>query len=180
MLRAVRTTKMPEDRDFDLRSLYIQHGPAVFGVAAKICSRDHAADVTQEVFTELWQNPGRFHPERGSMRSYLLTIAHHKAVDLVRSGVARTGRERRVSAETLAPYEDIEFDSFAQEHANRLASALMTLPAGQRDAIVTAFYGQCTYREAALVLGQPEGTTKTRIRMGLMQLRTSLTTEAFR
>jgi RNA polymerase sigma-70 factor (ECF subfamily) len=168
---------MPERSDFDFGILYTQRGQAVFGMAAKICGRDHAADVTQDVFVELWQNPGRFHADRGSLRTYLLTIAHHKAVDHVRSGVARSARERRVPVEDLARNDRGGNGLLAQEDRVRVARALMTLTPDQRDAIVTAYFWECTYREAAVVLRQPEGTVKSRIQSGLMQLRVFMSGE---
>jgi RNA polymerase sigma-70 factor (ECF subfamily) len=168
---------MYEARDSVFQSSYIEHSQAVFCVAAKICGTDYAVDVTQDVFVEFWQNPDRFDPERGTMRAFLVTIAHHKAVDVVRSGVARTARERRLSAVSWAPDRGIDSNLISEEKGSRVTDALRSLPIDRRDAIVTAFYGECTYREAAVALGQPEGTIKSRIRSGLGQLRVLLADE---
>jgi RNA polymerase sigma-70 factor (ECF subfamily) len=142
-------------------------------MAAGICGRDQAADVTQEVFLQLWCQPERFDPARGTLRTLLLTMAHHRAIDLLRAGAARQAREREhAPGDFVQP--DVGSDLLAEEHATRVTRALLQLPMERRDAIVTAYYGQCTYGEAAAVLGQPEGTIKARIRAGLRQLREAL------
>jgi RNA polymerase sigma-70 factor (ECF subfamily) len=162
---------------FDFRSAYIEHSHAVFSMAAKICGKDWAADVTQEVFLALWNRPERFDSTKGTLRALLVTMGHHKAVDLIRAGAARKSRERS-DALSGRIHGDKEFGVFYEEHADRVTQALMTLSEARRDAIVIAFYGGCSYVETAIVLDQPEGTIKARIRAGLSQMRTLLETGA--
>jgi RNA polymerase sigma factor (sigma-70 family) len=155
------------------KDLYDEHGPGVFRMALRLCGPKLAADVTQEVFLQFWRFPERFDPTRGTLRSLLLTMAHHKSVDLVRTESARRLREQQ---STTAESTDGAIESVLESaRFTRLAEELAKLPEEQREAIVTTFYGDCSYREAAVVLGDPEGTVKSRIRAGLAQLRISLT-----
>jgi RNA polymerase sigma-70 factor (ECF subfamily) len=161
-----------DDADDVFRHLYAEHSQGVYGLAWRICGSSFAGDITQEVFLSLWKNPDRFDPIRGSLHSLLLTMAHGKAIDIVRSETARRGREKRsASAEPMSDVGDEEFD---KNTASLITLALDRLPAKEKEAIVTAFYGDCTYREAALVLGQPEGTIKARIRKGMARMRFDL------
>jgi RNA polymerase sigma-70 factor (ECF subfamily) len=154
------------------RALYDEHGPGVFRLAAALCGPRLAADVAQEVFLQFWRHPERFDPAKGTLRSLLLTMAHHRSVDLIRTEHARRMREQR---SVVGDPTDIAVESARDgERFVRLSEELSKLPRGQREAIVTTFFGHCSYREAAVVLGQPEGTIKSRIRAGLTQLRISL------
>ncbi len=154
------------------RQLYAEHHQGVYGLAWRICGSTFAGDITQEVFLSLWRNPDRFDPTRGSLHSLLMTMAHGKAVDVVRSETARRGREKRTaSAES---YSEAGEEGFENRSISQIAQALDRLPPKEREAIVTAFYGHCTYKEAALVLGQPEGTVKARIRRGMARMRFDL------
>jgi RNA polymerase sigma-70 factor, ECF subfamily len=154
------------------RAVYDEYGPGVFRLASALCGPRLAADVTQEVFLQLWRNPQRFDPTRGTLRSLLLTMAHHKSVDLIRTEHARRLREQRSVVGDATEF-DVE-SVLGGERFVRLSEELSKLPRGQREAIVTTFYGHCSYQEAAVVLGHPEGTIKSRIRAGLTQLRISL------
>jgi RNA polymerase sigma-70 factor (ECF subfamily) len=155
------------------RNLYHEHGPGVFRMASRLCGPRLAADVTQEVFLQFWRSPERFDPTRGSLRSLLVTMAHHKSIDLVRTENARRRRELRSTTEDST---DIAMEGVLEgDRIARLTEELSKLPQEQREAIVITFYGHCSYREAAVVLGHPEGTVKSRIRAGLTQLRISLT-----
>lgn len=149
---------------------YRDHGRIVFNLAARVCGRAHAEDVTQEVFLRFWRHPERFDPSRGTLRIFLLTMAHSCSVDLVRSSQSRRAREDRTSR--LSPIASTSLgDQLEADEANeRVCIALNALPSGERDAIVTAFFGECSYRQAAVVLGEPEGTIKARIRAGLRRL----------
>jgi len=101
-------------------------------------------------------------------------MAHHKAVDVVRSEVSRQAREERVDPSGPLPPADVDHKILREEGGARVRAALAELPTGERQAIITAFYGGCSYREAATRLGQPEGTVKSRIRIGLQRLRPAL------
>ena len=158
--------------------MFEEHGGAVFNVAARWGGGARAADVTQDVFARLWRQPDRFDPTRGSLRTFLLSVARNVAIDQARSDSSRGAREQRhgraqLRAELSSGPADL---AVLHDDADRLLAALDRLPTPIREAVVTAFYGRLTYREAADVLGVPEGTIKSRIRVGLRQLRTELAT----
>jgi len=161
------------DRD-GFASAYRAHHGAVTSVASRVCGQHHALDVAQDVFVTLWRHPERFDIERGSLRSYLLTLAHHKAVDVLRSETARQRREVRVDVADAPMTATVDDDLLRSASAARVRKAVGGLPAKEREALVIAFYDQRTYREAAAWLGEPEGTIKSRIRSGLQRLHPAL------
>lgn len=157
-----------------LAEAYRRHGGAVFALAQRVLrDRGRAEDVTQTVFTTLWESADRFDPEKGSLRVFLLTMAHRRAIDSVRSETRRKSREERLASWAEAPY-DLEREVWDLAVADHLKDALGRLSDGERQAIGMAYFGGHTYREVAEVLGQPEGTIKTRIRSGLLRLRAAL------
>jgi RNA polymerase sigma-70 factor (ECF subfamily) len=162
-----------DDSDDVFRDLYAEHCRGVYGLAWQICGARFAGDVTQDVFLSLWSNPDKFDPSRGSLHALLLTMARGKAIDLVRSETARRGRETR-TASIDRSYADDSVGELDDEMAAIVVRALDQLPANEKEAISTAFYGRCTYKEAAIVLGQPEGTIKARIRRGMTRMRHEL------
>jgi RNA polymerase sigma-70 factor (ECF subfamily) len=166
-----------DDGEATFLRIYQAHSPSVYGLASGICGPKLAADVTQEVFLQFWQHPGRFDPERGSLRTLLLTMAHYKSVDLIRTENNRRAREHK-SAPSAILQIDIEGGALEKERFTSLSEALKELPKPRREAIETAFWGQSSYRETAAVLGQAEGTTKSQIRAGLAQLRLILGEES--
>ncbi|HEX5266276.1 MAG TPA: sigma-70 family RNA polymerase sigma factor, partial [Acidimicrobiales bacterium] len=123
--------------------------------------------------TLLWDHPERFEPDRGTLRSYLLTMAHRRAVDAVRREERRRGREERASVRTVAPY-DLEHEVWDLAVASHVREALGRLADAERQVIELAYFSGYTYREVAALLGQPEGTVKSRIRSGLARLRAEL------
>jgi len=150
------------------------HYAAVSAAARRICGPVHAADVTQDVFLVLLRQPDAFDPERGSLRSFLLALARHKAVDVLRSETSRHAREQRVNTLDAPIQPSVDDDLLRRDTAVRVRAALAALPTKERDAITTAFYDHCTYRQAAARLGEAEGTTKSRIKSGLGRLRPAL------
>jgi RNA polymerase sigma-70 factor (ECF subfamily) len=155
-----------------LSEVYRRHGGAVRGLARRLLgSGAQADDVTQEVFLDLWNRPERFDPSRGSLRTFLLTAAHGRAVDVLRSDTARAAREQRTAAETAAAGYDVERHAWDLAVADQVRQAVGTLPAGERQAIELAYFGGHSYREVAVLLGESEGTVKSRIRAGLRRLR---------
>jgi RNA polymerase sigma-70 factor (ECF subfamily) len=136
-----------------------------------------AQDVTQEIFLRLWNEPQRFDPERGSLRSFLLREAHSRSIERVRSEEARRQRESRSEFRDRPVPLDIEDDVLRSLTSNEVRNALSQLPEGERSAIVLAYYGGHSYREVASVLGAPEGTVKSRIRSGLLKLSSLLNDE---
>jgi RNA polymerase sigma-70 factor (ECF subfamily) len=130
--------------------------------------------VLQEVFLRLWNQPERFDPERGSLRSYLLAHVHGRSVDLVRSESSRRRREEREARETAEHGVDIEREVLDLTLAEQVKEVVAGLPSDERKAIELAYFGGHTYRQVAVMLDQPEGTVKSRIRSGLRRLREDL------
>lgn len=157
-----------------LAEAYRRHGGAVFATAVRVLGeRGGAEDVTQAVFSALWDQADRFDPDRGSLRSFLLSMAHARAVDVLRNEGRRRAREERVAGMADAPY-DLEREVTDWAVAAQVRDALGTLSAPERQVIEMAYFGGHTYREVAALLGQPEGTVKSRIRTGLCRLRGAL------
>jgi RNA polymerase sigma-70 factor (ECF subfamily) len=155
-----------------MATIYERYAGTVFDFArCTLVQRSLAEDVVQEVFLELWNRPERFDPVRGSLRAYLLTLAHARSVDAVRSESARRRREDR---DGLRAVTTSEADEDRQADADQVRSALAALSVDQREAISLAYFLGCTYRDVAARLGVPEGTIKNRIRKGLERLRVEL------
>jgi RNA polymerase sigma-70 factor (ECF subfamily) len=147
----------------------------VYGLAQRVLGdRTAAEEVVQEVFLRLWNAPDRYDPERGSMRAFLLAQAHGRAVDQLRSDSSRRRREQRDAARSAAGGYDLEHEVMDLTVAEHLKEAVSALPADERRAIELAYFGGHTYREVAVLLDQPEGTVKSRIRSGLIRLRAGL------
>ena len=134
-----------------------------------------AEEVVQDAFVAAWRRAGTYHPDRGEPRAWLLSIVHHRAIDRVRSGAA--ARIARVDVEVagaLAPAEDALAPLWTQLDRDEIVQALRCLPGEQREAIELAFFGGLTHVEVADRTGQPLGTVKGRIRLGLTRLRALL------
>ncbi len=159
-----------------LAEAYRRHGGAVFGLAKRVLNNPtEAEDVTQEVFLRLWNQPDRFDPARGSLRSFLLAQAHGRAVDAVRSSSSRrpAGGPRRRCARRRPP-TTCSARSGTWRWPTRSRSAMGELPEEERRAIELAYFDGHTYREVAQLLDQPEGTVKSRIRNGMRRMRAVL------
>jgi RNA polymerase sigma-70 factor (ECF subfamily) len=158
-----------------LAEVYRRHGGAVFALARRVTNEAHVAEeVVQEVLLKLWSNPDRFDPERGSLRSFLLTQTHSRAVDIVRSDSARRRREDADMGVTAKAGYDVEHEVWDLAMTEHVKTALGALSDDERRAIELAYFGGHSYRDVALMLDQPEGTVKSRIRAGLRRLRTEL------
>jgi RNA polymerase sigma-70 factor (ECF subfamily) len=153
-----------------LGECYDQYSAFVFGLARRVIGDRRAAeDVTQDVFLHLWERADRFDPVRGGLRTWLGTLAHRRAVDHVRREEARRRRTDKVGNQaSIAP--DVEEMAVAIITAERVRAALDELPPEQRAAIQLAYFGGKTYREVALELEIPEGTAKSRMRLGLARI----------
>ncbi|MFJ2317899.1 ECF RNA polymerase sigma factor SigK [Glutamicibacter sp. NPDC087661] len=154
-------------------SLYDAMASRVFGLVLRVL-RDNAQseEVTQEVFVEAWQQARRFDPTRGTAASWLLTIAHRRAVDRVRASQASQDRDLRVGIKEFQDsYDDVEENAILHDETMRVAQALQRLTASQREAIHLAYFGGYTHTEVAELLKIPVGTAKTRIRDGMGKLR---------
>jgi RNA polymerase sigma-70 factor (ECF subfamily) len=158
-----------------LAEAYRRHAGAVFGLAKRLLSEQVLAEeIVQEVFLRLWNDPDRFDPLRGTLRSYLLANAHGRAVDLLRSEGARRQREERDARRTAERGYDVEHEVWDLATADQVRRSMEQLPDTERSAIELAYFGGYTYREVAVRLGEPEGTIKSRIRSGLRRLRAEL------
>jgi RNA polymerase sigma-70 factor (ECF subfamily) len=161
-----------------LGEMYRRHAGAVFALARRLTSDGQAAeDVCQTVFTSVWTSPERFEPERGTVRSWLLAQAHGRAVDHVRSELARRRRHARDAQFAPLAAADVETSVQQAALAEDVRRAIESLPAHEREPVVLAYFGGRSYRAVAELLGQPEGTVKSRIRAGLAHLRRSLDRE---
>jgi RNA polymerase sigma-70 factor, ECF subfamily len=160
--------------DSAFRVLYDGVAPAVLGTALRVL-RDPAQseEVMQEVLLEVWRSAARFDPAVGSATAWIMTLAHRRAVDRVRS--EQRAVERELRAATAAVDYDAVSDavetSLEQERVRRCLSSLTEL---QRESVTLAYYGGYSYREVALLLGVAVGTVKTRMRDGLIRLRDCL------
>jgi len=156
--------------------LYDATSARVYGLVLRVVrDRAQAEEVAQEVYLDVWRSSARFDPAAGSAMGWLLTIAHRKAVDRVRSAQSATDREDRYGAST----QDRAFDTTAERveaslEGQRVRRALASLTETQRGAVELAYLGGYTHTEVASLLGVPLGTAKTRIRDGLIRLRDTL------
>jgi RNA polymerase sigma-70 factor (ECF subfamily) len=162
------------DRDA-LAAFYEQYGRLAYGLAYRIVGEaGEAEDVVQEAYLTLWRQAGRLDPSRGSVRSYLLTIVHRRAIDVLRR---RSGRPERalVDAEQLpsAAPDPVEFASLAEER-ERVQRALQELPDDQRQAVELAYFRGLTMAELAQEQRIPIGTAKSRLRLALGRMRKTL------
>lgn len=162
-------------REDALAEAYRRHAGAVFSLARRVLNDLTAAEeVVQEVFLRLWTQPDKFDPDRGSLRSYLLAQTHGRAVDLLRADSSRRRREEREARHTAEAGYDVEHEVWDLTVADKVKEAVAVLPDAEREAIALAYFGGHTYREVAAMLGQPEGTVKSRIRVGLKRMRSVL------
>ena len=158
-----------------LAEVYRRHGGAVYGLARRVLNDSaEAEDVTQEVFLRLWNEPGRYDPARGSLRSFLLAQSHARAVDAVRSTSSRRQRESRDALRTARGTYDLQHEVWDLAMADQVGHAMGALPEEERRAIELAYFDGHTYQEVARLLQQPEGTVKSRIRNGLRRMRAAL------
>ena len=159
-----------------LAEVYRRHGPAVTGLARRLLADNALAeDVTQEVFDSLWRNAGRFDPARGKLRTMLLTQTHGKSVDVIRSRNARDRREEKAEVDSPRSGAEVDAELMALTESQQVQQALAQLPPEERTCIELAYFGGNTYRQVAVLLDQPEGTVKGRIRSGLRRLHSLLT-----
>ncbi|GAB3280307.1 ECF RNA polymerase sigma factor SigK [Sinomonas notoginsengisoli] len=148
----------------------------VFGAVRRVVvDNGLSEEVTQEVFILVWQDASKYNPALGSPTAWLLTIAHRKAVDKVRSHQRSTSRDARwATASWARPYDEVATSFLDRMEVLQLMDSLAALSPLQREAIVLAYFGPLTYREVADKLSEPLPTIKSRIRDGLKQLREQL------
>jgi RNA polymerase sigma-70 factor (ECF subfamily) len=156
--------------------LYDLLAPRALGLVTRVLrDRAQAEEVTQEVFLEVWQTAPRYDAGRGSAMTWVLTMAHRRAIDRIRSSQASRDRDAREGVRDYRP----EIDSVAEtvettmEH-ERVTKAMARLTELQRQAVSLAYYGGYTHSEVAALLNIPLGTVKTRLRDGMIRLRDEL------
>ena len=160
-----------------LEALYGRYGRAAYSLARRILTEETLAqDVVQEVFLSLWRDARRFDAGRGTVATYLLSMTHHRAVDVVRR--EENLRRWRTSDEGLEleadPKARVEDEVEASERRAEVRSALKDLPETQREALLLAYFGGYTQREVATLVGVPLGTVKTRMAAGMRKMRAAL------
>jgi len=156
--------------------LYDATAARVHGLVLRVVrDRAQAEEVTQEAFLEVWRTASRYDAARGSALAWLMTLAHRKAVDRVRSAEASTRRDLTYHQSNQSVDHDVTADAaHASLEAHRVRTALGQLTATQREAIELAYFGGYTHTEVAVLLDLPLGTAKTRIRDGLIRLRDTI------
>jgi RNA polymerase sigma-70 factor (ECF subfamily) len=150
-------------------------GPVLGLVRAVLRDPAQSEEVTQEVLIEVWRTAARFQPSRGSAMTWILTLAHRRAVDRVRSAQASTDRERRAALLEQTPaYDEVTEQVEARLEREQVRRCLRGLTELQRQSVTLAYYRGLAYREVAELLSVPLGTVKTRLRDGLIRLRDCL------
>ena len=164
-------------------AVFDKYGDLVYSTALRVLRDSHLAeDISQEIFARLWRKPDSYVAERGRFLTWLISVTRNRAVDEVRS------RGRRQRHETASPEEqqrelpagnanDPALNAQLAEEARAVRTALTGLPGEQREVIELAYFGGFTQQEISQRLGQPLGTVKTRIRLGMQKLRTALAPE---
>ena len=160
-----------------LEALYDRYGRAAYSLARRILTEETLAqDVVQEVFLSLWRDARRFDAGRGTVATYLLSMTHHRAVDVVRR--EENLRRWRTSDEGLElapdPKARVEDEVEAFERRTEVRAALKDLPEPQRQALLLAYFGGYTQREVAALVGVPLGTVKTRMAAGMRKMKEAL------
>lgn len=162
--------------DQALAALYDRYGRRAYSLARRICADEGLAeDVVQEAFVAFWRDPSRFDSARGSFGTWILTLVHHKSVDMVR-------RESSVRRRTVPAAEDgddwsappgpgADQGALQAVEAGQVRDALRRLPDEQRQALTLAYFGGYTQREVAAMTGVPLGTVKSRMFSGVQRLR---------
>ena len=173
--RAVRALVTSGQRDA-LQELYDRYRTMAYSIALRITSdASLAEDVVQDAFLGVWRNASRYVEGRGSVKTWLLSIVHHRAVDAVRRRRPTVELPEREDVPPVAlTLPDIWHDVSAGLDREAIAAALATLSDVQREAIELAYWGGLTQQEIADRTGTPLGTVKSRVRLGLLALRGAL------
>lgn len=151
-----------------MAALYDRHSPIVYSVALRVLQDTGAAeDVLQDIFMQLWRNPGAFDASRGNMAAWLAVIARHRAIDALR----RRRPENDIEDVIIFVEPDLAGEADRSRAMDKVRGALQTMPSPQRSALEMAYFEGLTHVEIAEKTGEPLGTIKTRIRTGLLSLR---------
>ena len=173
---ALLAARLAAGDDHALAEVFDRLASAVYGAALRVLGNGAAAqDVVQDVFVELWSHPDRYDPAAGTLRTFLMLQARHRAVDMVRSELRRIARQERHHQLTPGQQAPSPCDEVtAAQAASAVRAAVRQLPEGQRRVVELAYFKGMTCREVALAAGIPEGTAKSRLRLALAKLETVL------
>lgn len=153
--------------------LYDRYCQRAYGVAMSVCGDEgRAQDAVQDGFLSVWKTSASYHPQRGSVAGWLLTVVRYRAIDLARrheKHAARTASEDRLVERPAV--DNVSEHVIEQDNADHLRRSLNMLSDEQREVIILAYYGQLSHTEIATHLGLPSGTVKGRMRLGLRKLR---------
>jgi len=148
--------------------LYDRYSSIVYSIALRVLGDTGAAeDVLQEVFLQLWRNPGVFDSSRGNMAAWLAVIARNRAIDSLR----KRRPEADIADVVVSVEPDLAGDTERARAMEKIRSVLGDMPAAQRSALEMAYFEGLTHTEISARTGEPLGTVKTRIRAGLLSLR---------
>lgn len=164
-----------EDHDA-FEAVYRQVAAPVYGLVRSIL-RNHAKaeEVTQEVMVEIWRTAPRFDRRRSPAQTWVMMLAHRRAVDRVRSEQAASDRESKAaSQDAQTAYDEVAEQVEARLDRERVRHCMDSLTVLQRESVMLAYYRGHSYREVSELLGLPVGTVKTRMRDGLIRLRDCL------
>ena len=163
-----------------LLDLYIAHRPALISYAARIVgSRVSAEDIVQEALLKVWRSAGSYRVERGSVRTWLLSIVHNRSIDQLRHLASRRRMQEKVEATAPRSQPSEAFtESWANTQREQVCEALRSLPEEQLKVLELAYFSGYAHLEIAELLGLPLGTVKGRIRLGLKKMRGLLLWEA--
>lgn len=154
-----------------LAALYERHSRAVYNLANVVVrNASIAEELTQDVFMLLWRSPEKWNPDKGRLSSWMLAVTRYMAIDRIR----KEEREPVSAASSLTTQEDflsVTVSPTAEDDARLMKSILQRLPVEQRQVVLLAYYRGMTHREIAGHLNQPEGTIKSRLRLGLQKVR---------
>ena len=159
-----------------LEAIYARYGSSVYSLAMYMLKQEALAEeATQDIFLNIWLKASSYKTDRGEPRAWIMSVAHHKIVDVIRA------RRRTLTATDLDGYETLELLPSAQISTEeeverkiereRILKAVATLPPPQRQVIMMAYFEGYTQSEMAKILKQPLGTVKTRVRLAMQKLR---------
>ena len=154
--------------------IFDRHSSAAFSLAYRMCGRRATAeDIVQDAFLSLWRSGSGYDPRRGSVRSWVLSVVHNRAVDAMRRLGAKAGLDVSDEgiAERLHAAETTDAEVERRDDARQVRTALDELPPDQRQVIELAYFGGFTHNQIAEMLDLPPGTVKGRMRLGLTKLR---------
>jgi len=173
---ALLAARVAAGDDRALADAFDRLAPSVYGGALRVLGNGSAAqDVVQDVFVQLWSHPDRYDPAAGSLRTYMMVLARHRAVDVMRSELRRVARQEKHYRLTPAdPPAAASDEVMAAETASVVRAAVQLLPDGQRQVVELAYFKGMTCREVANAMGIPEGTAKSRLRLAMAKLETVL------